>query len=149
MAYTYTRTYTEQEIEIRDLNEKIFKEIKKTFEGKIESDYQYKALSEEGNILEDKPMDLYDAGVLIGNDFCIYKGEGFVHYPGSDINYVYKDEIGEIHSFGKDYNKCYVIFSGNNKLDLLDFANHPEVKEFIEKVSKKIDGQELEMGPKI
>ena len=68
MAYTYTRTYTEQEIEIRDLNEKIFKEIKKAFEGKIESDYQYKALSEEGNILEDKPMDLYDAGVLIGND---------------------------------------------------------------------------------
>ena len=145
-VYTYTHTLTKQERTISELNKKVYKEIKKSFTGEKDSKYPYVALSEDGSFLEEKPMNLYEEGVLIGDDFCIYKSEGLVESPGTDIHYAYISEDGEIHSFGSDYGRCFVLLPGDIKITITEFNNHPEVEEFLDTVSKKINEEEEQKG---
>lgn len=148
MTFTYTYTLTAEERTIRDLNEQVYNEIASSFNGRTDAKYSYKVLSKDGNYLEEKPMNLYEEGVLVGDDFNIYKKEGLVKFPGTDINYVYKSEEGELHSFGSEYDKCFVKFPGDIKIGLTDFIDHPEVEEFLEMISKKINNTEEKDKPK-
>ena len=147
-TYTHTHTLTEQEKTIEKLNNKIFGEIKASFEGTTDAKYPYKAISKNTEFLDTKPMNLYEEGVLIGDDFCIYKREGDVGPLGTDIHYVYISDEGEIYSFGSEYDKCYVILPGIPEINLTDFNSNPDVAPFLESVSLKFDNKENK-GPKL
>ncbi len=147
--YTYTQTLTKQEKMIRDLNVKVYEEIKKSYIGNENAKYSYVALLEDGSFSEEKPMNLYREGVLIGDDFYIHKRKGLVEFPGTDIHYDYVSENGEIHSFGSEYDKCFVVLPGGIKITITEFDSYPEVEEFLDAVSKKINHKEEQKEPQL
>ena len=133
MAYTYTRTYTKEEYDMRDLNVSVFSLIKSPY-GKE----NYFKLTSEGKASDIVQNNYYDSGILIGDGFTIMKKEGRVDLEGEDIIFDYLSREGQISSYGSEYAKAKVKLPEKEAVYLTDFSDNPDVEAFVNQVKERL-----------
>lgn len=137
MTYTYTRTMTDEEQTIEDLNESIYAKImSEVLNGNNES---YMKPLPDGNASNEPQRNIVEAGVFIGNGYRINKYHGVVEWPGSDIHFEYVDGEGKIVSCGEEYEKATVQLKDQEEVGFFDFSEHPEIEEYLDKIKRKFE----------
>ena len=138
-VYTYTRTYTKQECEILDLKENIYQKIKAAVNDPETGIYM--KVDQDGKASNVEQRNLVDRGVFVGPDYLVRKGFGLVDCYGSDLRFEYFDEEGQITSLSEDLAKTTVQLKDQDKVELVEFAEHPEVEAYIQQARRRIKGE--------
>ena len=142
MAYTYTRTYTKQECEILDLKERFYQKIKAAVQNPESGIYM--KIDENGKASNVAQRNLVERGVFVGPDYLVRKGFGLVDEFGTDLPFEYFDEEGHIVSLSEDLGNTTVQLKDQDKVELFDFAAHPEVESYLQQVRRRVSGEYTE-----
>lgn len=150
-CYTYTRTYTKQELQIREFKNLISDKIRDAVNGYSDDAYKYMKLLPNGEISKEPLRNTYEDGIIIGDDYIVQKKGGSLFCSEPNLSFTYIDEFGCITSLGNEHYYCNatVTLKDQQPVPLLKFFEHPEVEEYIDQAINKMKGQEKKEEPSI
>ena len=151
MTNTFTKTMTIEERKMDDLNQAVYAKLMSLVLNRDNESYM-KVLP-DGSISEKPQNNIFEAGILNGEGYIINKKAGQVEWPGNEIKFEYIDDEGKIESFGEEYEKATIQLKDQEVVGLLDFANHPEVEDYLDKINQKfevnINSKNTQESPKL